>query len=159
MRTQRLLALALFAAALLCSAARAQYVPSADKAIEKAVKDLKFVRDRTPHPADKDKLSEAIAPLEQVAAKKKPGKDDNKTKRYTRAAFKALVVGKSKDQVKQILGKPARTTELNSAEYSVIWHYKNLTRDPDAEQGDPDANILFDDRGVAVSVDFVRFPF
>jgi hypothetical protein len=159
MRTQRLLAPALFAAALFCTAARAQVVPSADKAIEKAVKDLKFVRDRTTHPADKDKLSEAVAALERVAAKKKPGKDDNKTKRYTRAAFKALVVGKSKAQVKQILGKPARTTELNSVEYSVIWHYKNLTRDPDAEQDDPEANILFDDRGFVVSVDFVRFPF
>src|SRR5262245_32106336 len=117
MRTQLLLAPALFAAALLCTAARAQDAPGADKAIEKAVKDLKLARDRTTRPADKDELSQAVTALERVAAKDNPGKDDNKTRRYTRAAFKALVVGKSKDQVKQLLGKPARTTELNTADY------------------------------------------
>jgi hypothetical protein len=157
MNTQPLLGPALFAVAVVCTAAMAEDVPAVDKAIEKSIKDLRSVRDRTKNPADKERLSEAIAALEKVAAKDGPGKGDARDKLYTRAAFKALVVGKSKDQVKQLLGRPARTTELNSTEYSVIWHYKNLTKDPDAETIDPDANILFDVQGFAVSVDFVHF--
>jgi outer membrane protein assembly factor BamE (lipoprotein component of BamABCDE complex) len=159
MRTLLLLAPALFTAALLSTSVQAEDGTSADKVIERSIKDLKSARDLTSNPADKERLSEAIAALEKGAAKKGPGKEDNKNKVYTRAAFKQLVVGKSKEQVKALLGNPARTTELNSADYSVIWHYKNRTKDPDAEQIDPDANILFDVRGFAESVDFVHFPF
>jgi hypothetical protein len=153
MRTQLILAPALFAAALFCTGARAEDLPGADRTIEKAIKDLKSARDLTNNRAEKERLSEAIAALEKVAANKVPGKV------YTRAAFKALVVGKSKDQVKQLLGKPEMTIEFDDGEVSVAWTYKNVTKDPDAEKIDPDANILFDMRGVAVSVDFVHVPF
>jgi hypothetical protein len=158
MRTQLFLTPVLFAAIFLCTAVRADEAPGADKVIEKSIKDLKAARDLTNNPADKERLSEAIAALEKVVAKKAPGQDDNK-KVFTRAMFKALVVGKTKDQVKQLLGKPEKTYELNDNEISVGWVYHNRTKDPDAEKIDPDANILFDLRGVAVSVDFVHVPF
>jgi outer membrane protein assembly factor BamE (lipoprotein component of BamABCDE complex) len=159
MRTQLLLAPALFTAALLVTSARAENVRGADQAIEKSIKDLKVARDSTKNAADKERLLEAIAALEKVAAKKGPGKEDVKNKVYTRAAFKQLVVGKTKEQVKALLGPPTKTWELNDADYSVGWHYKNRTKDPDAEEIDPDANILFDAKGVAVSVDFFHIPF
>ena len=109
--------------------------------------------------ADKEKLAEAIAALEKVVAKNALLKEGVKKKVYTRAAFKKLVVGKSKDQVRQLFGKPETTTEADDNEFSVVWNYKNLTRDPDAVNIDPNANILFDKNGIAVSVDFLRFPF
>ena len=157
MRKHLLLAPALFTVALLCASTKAQDVPGADKAIEKSVKDLKTARDLANNPAEKERLSEAIAALEKVTAKKGPA--DTKKKVYTRAEFKNLVVGRSKEQIKQLLGKPEKTTELNSVEYNLVWHYKNVTKDPDAEKIDPDANILFDVQGIAVSVDYLHFPF
>src|SRR6516164_3138396 len=79
MRTQPLHAVALLTTTLLCTGmARAEDVPSADKAIEKSIKDLKTARDMTNNPADKERLSEAIAALEKAAAKKEPGKEDGK---------------------------------------------------------------------------------
>jgi outer membrane protein assembly factor BamE (lipoprotein component of BamABCDE complex) len=158
MKLRLFLAVALLAT-FFCTVTNGQDAPVADKAIKSSIKSLKAALDSTKNAADRKKLTEAIAALEQVIAKKSPLNEGGKKKVYTRAAFKMMVVGKTKDQVRQLLGKPERTTEFNDNEFPVAWHYNNLTRDPDAMRIDPNANILFDMNGVAVSVDFFRFPF
>jgi hypothetical protein len=161
MRTRWIPALGLFLPTLLCiNTTRAEDVPSADKATAASIQSLKAVRDRTNDAADKEKLSAAINSLEKLVAQKNLGNEDGKKKVLTRAEFKKMVIGRSKEQIKTLLGKPDSTTELgNSLEYSIIWHYRNRTQDPDAEKVDRNANILFDLKGFAVSVDFTVFDF
>lgn len=69
---------------------------------------------------------------------------------YTRDAFKKLVMGKSMDEVKAVLGKPDATGETLSEPY---WDFKKVTTDPASEKTDDFTRVQFK-KGVVDSVIF-----
>jgi hypothetical protein len=73
-------------------------------------------------------------------------------KTYTRDEFKKLVMGKTMEEVKALLGAPDRTRD--AAGGVVRWHYNQRTVDP--ANGKPDilAEVNFDKDGVVGSVNF-----
>src|SRR5437879_320368 len=59
---------------------------------------------------------------------------------YSREEFTGLILGKTPDEVREVLGTPAKTSEDLEAEY---WHYRNRTRDPITERLDSDVQVVF----------------
>jgi outer membrane protein assembly factor BamE (lipoprotein component of BamABCDE complex) len=68
------------------------------------------------------------------------------TKVYTREEFKKLLLGKSKQEVKDLLGKPDNTTEGGGKEN---WSYYRRTKDPDSGKVDKSVLISFEGGKVA----------
>jgi outer membrane protein assembly factor BamE (lipoprotein component of BamABCDE complex) len=60
---------------------------------------------------------------------------------YTREEFKKLVMGKSKQEVKDLLGKPDETVDSGGDE--VSWCYRRRTTDPDSGKADDSAWVIF----------------
>lgn len=71
-------------------------------------------------------------------------------KTYTRDAFKALVIGKTKEEIKKAVGTP---DEMPETDYRDTWGYRNTTYAPDGKNYDRIATIYFKD-GKAERVDF-----
>lgn len=71
-------------------------------------------------------------------------------KRWTRDEFRALVMGKTKDEVIAAVGKPDKTQEDRTAEY---WYYDKRTYDPVAEKNDNRVQVVFKD-GIVTGVNF-----
>ena len=67
-------------------------------------------------------------------------------KTYTREEFKKLVMGKTKDEIRKVLGQPDSTTDL-------YWQYEKLTRDPDSKKKSDELVMVWfkDDKGDAVT--------
>jgi len=71
---------------------------------------------------------------------------------YTREAFATLVVGKTKDEVRKILGQPEST---NGGAGSESWRYLQVTTDPVTGKADHSTTLWFDAHG---RVERVSFP-
>jgi hypothetical protein len=94
----------------------------------------------------------AVAPA-PPAATVVPGPVNGAMKKtYTRDEFKKLVIGKTMEEVKALLGAPDRTRD--AAGGIVRWHYNQRTIDP--VNGKPDilAEVNFGLNGVVESVNF-----
>jgi len=61
---------------------------------------------------------------------------------YTRAEFTALIMGKTTQEVLEVLGEPARRSQDSEAEY---WHYRQRTRDPLTDRTDILVQVVFYD--------------
>ena len=72
------------------------------------------------------------------------------TKLYTRAEFKAAVMGMTTADVKELLGVPVRTTDNGPGE-DVYWYYRERTVDPVTGKTDLNAQLIFRN-GVVVRV-------
>jgi hypothetical protein len=73
-------------------------------------------------------------------------------KTYTREEFKKLVMWKTMDEVKALLGAPDRTRD--AAGGVVRWHYNHRSVDPTNGKPDILAEVNFDKDGVVASVNF-----
>jgi hypothetical protein len=94
---------------------------------------------------------------EQLAAKpvekdKKVKERDTKNRKYTRDEFKQLVLGKTRDEVIGLLGKPNATQESGDLE---LWNYYSRTTDPTTGKTDQDAQVEFQN-GRVENVTFIR---
>lgn len=67
-------------------------------------------------------------------------------KRYTRAEFTKLVVGKTQAEVIQAVGKPDSTSESGGR---VWWYYSNTTTDPITGKTDQSIQLVFEDGKVS----------
>lgn len=74
----------------------------------------------------------------------------NPAKVWTRDEFKALVMGKTKDELLELVGNPDDTGEFRKQAY---WHYYQRTQDPVAKNVDPGVMVYFDGN-VVVEVEF-----
>src|SRR5438270_194190 len=59
---------------------------------------------------------------------------------YLREEFTGLILGKTPEEVRQLLGTPAKTSSDPDTEY---WHYRNRSRDPVTGRLDSDVQIVF----------------
>lgn len=78
-----------------------------------------------------------------------PGKQAKKT--YTRDELRAAVVGKTKDEVVSLIGKPDRTEEPHKGNY---WSYWGVNIDPATGKRDASAYLYFDAEGRVKKVEF-----
>jgi SmpA / OmlA family len=67
----------------------------------------------------------------------------------SREQWRKLLAGKSKDQVLQTMGQPARRSEGPES-----WTYQNRSRDPVSDTIDPTMVIYFDESGTVERVEF-----
>lgn len=74
-----------------------------------------------------------------------------KAKVRTREELKTLLVGKTKDEVLQILGKPEKTVETPAGD---VWHYRGITRDPISGKDDLSTWVDFDRNGRVEKLSF-----
>jgi outer membrane protein assembly factor BamE (lipoprotein component of BamABCDE complex) len=73
-------------------------------------------------------------------------------KTYPRDEFKLLVIGKTKDEVKAVLGAPSSTSEASDETY---WYYQGVSTDPATGKTDYRAQIAFSNKtGKVVAVNF-----
>ncbi len=116
-----------------------------------AAKDLhaKAQKDRV----DKEAAKKADEDAKRAERDAKAKDRDDKNRKYTRDEFKQLVVGKSRDEVIALLGKPKTTQQVGGVDF---WEYPGRTTDPVTGKTDHNAQVEFDgDR--ASDVSFVRF--
>lgn len=67
-------------------------------------------------------------------------------KTYTREEFKKLVLGKTKEEVIKLIGKPNRTKEDKYlGEYCLVWQYDGIAKDKDAIELDPITQLWLGD--------------
>ena len=85
------------------------------------------------------------APAPPVASE--PGPDQGTTRVWGRDELKASLVGKTPDQVTELLGPPRRTMDNNDGE--LIWVYRVLTRNPVSGGEDGFTYVIFKDGKVA----------
>lgn len=71
-------------------------------------------------------------------------------KTYTRAEFKALVVGKTPEQVIAAVGKPDSTQESSIGQ---TWYYRETTVDPITGKADATAQLVFEN-GIVDRINF-----
>ena len=71
-------------------------------------------------------------------------------KLMTREEFRAAVIDKTPDEVRQAVGVPNETTEFGSA---TSWVYRWRTKDPVTGKTDPSCGVTFQ-RGKVISVNF-----
>ena len=69
----------------------------------------------------------------------------------TRSELKTAIVGKSKETVIQIIGKPEQTQDMGGME---LWYYSGITYDPITENYDNMIQIMFDDNGDVATISF-----
>jgi outer membrane protein assembly factor BamE (lipoprotein component of BamABCDE complex) len=65
---------------------------------------------------------------------------------YSRDEFTSQILGQTPDEVRELLGTPAKTSEDPDAEY---WHYRHRTRDAITGRLDEDVQIVFRNGKVA----------
>ncbi|MBL8822883.1 MAG: DUF4339 domain-containing protein [Planctomycetia bacterium] len=70
---------------------------------------------------------------------------------YTREQFRQLIVGKSVEKVKTLLGKPSLTQDLSPF---VFWYYENITYDPVSGKRDFQVQLSIK-HGMVESVNFL----
>lgn len=63
---------------------------------------------------------------------------------YERQEFKKLIWGKTKEEVKELIGKPNRTSyQKDAGDNMLTWHYDGITKDKDAVEVDETTVIWF----------------
>jgi outer membrane protein assembly factor BamE (lipoprotein component of BamABCDE complex) len=67
-------------------------------------------------------------------------------KQYTREEFRAMLVGKSKEDVLKLAGKPDVTQDGGRTEY---WYYNGRTADPITGKTDVRAQVVINDGSVS----------
>ena len=63
--------------------------------------------------------------------------------RWARRDFEKLVLGKTKEEVRKILGNPNSVPDDGSYGVRVIWQYNKITYKPPAKDTDNDVRIWF----------------
>ncbi len=135
----------------------------ATKWIEKGIDDKLTVAYTSPAAKDlhtkvqNDRAERAVAKqadeLARKAERDAKAKDrDNKNRKYTRDEFKRLVVGKTRDEVIALLGKPKATQQSGELEF---WDYVGRTTDPVTGKTDDVAQVEFEGDRVS-GVTFTR---
>jgi outer membrane protein assembly factor BamE (lipoprotein component of BamABCDE complex) len=81
-----------------------------------------------------------------AAARSGSSREKDQRTVYNRDAFSPLVLGKTEEEVYQIIGKPDSTSEDSESRY---WHYRKCTRDPVSKEPDMDVQLVFQDGKVA----------
>jgi len=81
----------------------------------------------------------------------RPTQTEPANKLYTRDEFRALLMGKSMDEVIQLIGKPKSTSD--TPDRNPMWLYRGITYDPLAKNTDISTYVYFR-RG---RVDDIRF--
>lgn len=116
-----------------------------------AAKDLvaKVQKDR----ADKEAAKQAAEDAKRAEREAKAKERQEKNRKYTRDEFKQLVAGKTRDEVRAILGKPKATQQSGELE---LWDYPYRTMDPVTGKTDDNAQVEFNGDRVD-NVTFVRF--
>jgi outer membrane protein assembly factor BamE (lipoprotein component of BamABCDE complex) len=82
---------------------------------------------------------------------KSEAKGATEGKVYTREQFRALIIGKTREEVIKAVGKPERTQEVSG--YGEYWFYRNLTKDPITDKLDFSAQVVFEN-GVVNRVNY-----
>jgi outer membrane protein assembly factor BamE (lipoprotein component of BamABCDE complex) len=73
-------------------------------------------------------------------------------KTWPRDDFKTLVIGKTKDEVKAVLGAPSSTSEATDETY---WYYQDVSTDPATGKTDYKTQIAFSNKtGKVIAVNF-----
>lgn len=85
-----------------------------------------------------------------LKTKKKIPSEKKEEAKYTREEFKKLVMGRTKDQVMDAVGRPASTSEGGGFEF---WYYKHTTYDPISQKIDSSIQVCFKG-GVVESISF-----
>lgn len=78
-------------------------------------------------------------------------KKEGARKPLPREEFRKAVLGKTRAEVLEMLGKPERTAEILGQE---VWDYRGVSRDPVAETIDRKAALWFDAAGRVERVTF-----
>jgi hypothetical protein len=99
---------------------------------------------------EKDRAEQLAA--KQVEKDKRVKERDTKNRKYTRDEFKQLVLGKTRDELIGLLGKPNATQESGDLE---LWDYYSRTTDPTTGKTDQDAQVEFQN-GRVENVTFIR---
>lgn len=84
-------------------------------------------------------------------AETRPTQTEPANKLYTRDEFRQLLMGKTADEVIQLIGKPKSTSD--TPDRNPMWLYRGITYDPLAKNTDISTYVYFR-RGV---VDDIRF--
>jgi hypothetical protein len=91
-----------------------------------------------------------VVGVEQLGSSNKTNHGAGSQKIYLREEFRAMLLGKTQDEVLEIVGKPESTSD--SGDLSS-WHYKRITKDPVTDKIDSIVFVHFD-RGRVSSVDY-----
>jgi len=102
--------------------------------------------------ADREVARNAAEVAKQNERDAKANERDAKSRKYTRDEFKALVLGKSRNEVIALLGKPKSTQQSGELE---LWDYLGRTTDPVTGKTDHLAQVEFEGDHVA-NVSFIR---
>ncbi len=103
--------------------------------------------------ADKEVAKKAAEEARRAERDAKAKDRDDKNRKYTRDEFKRLVIGRTRDEVIELLGKPKATQQVGEVDH---WDYPGRTTDPVTGKTDHNAEVLFDGAR-ASEVSFVRF--
>jgi len=102
--------------------------------------------------ADREATRKAAEVAKQDERDTKAKERDTKSRTYTRDEFKALVEGKTRNEVIALLGKPKSTQQSGELE---VWDYPGRTTDPVTGKTDHLATVEFEGDRVA-NVTFIR---
>ena len=114
-------------------------IPDYTEAIRLDPKDARAYWGRGVAYGKKDEIDKAITDLTE-AIRLDPAYA--KSKLLDRDVFKKLVIGKTKVQVLDLLGKPDNTFEVAPWQY---WEYKKRTKDSVTDKGDGTVQLMFED--------------
>ncbi len=109
-------------------------------------------RDRADREAKAQAERAARAKQKDEEAAKGKTERDVKDRRYTRDEFRSLVVGKDREEVLGLLGKPRSTQESGPLEF---WDYPGRTTDPTTGKTDQGVQVEFEN-GTVSGVTFTR---
>lgn len=79
-----------------------------------------------------------------------PKAEPAEKKVYSRDEFRALIMGKSQDEVIKAVGKPEMTQDLSG---DVYWNFSNVTRDSVTGEVDGNVQVVFE-KGRVVRVNY-----
>jgi outer membrane protein assembly factor BamE (lipoprotein component of BamABCDE complex) len=87
-----------------------------------------------------DQIKNAAGPVEKEQAQKT----------WPREEFRALLMGKTQEQVIRAVGRPGKTTDGVGGD--TYWYYNHATVDPITGKTDPHVQVAFTSDGVVRSV-------
>lgn len=76
---------------------------------------------------------------------------DKQPKVRDRDAFKATIIGRTKDEVLELIGRPEKTSVPFSSE---AWDYKGVSRDPIADRVDRTTTVWFNQAGTVERITY-----
>lgn len=93
-----------------------------------------------------------VARTPSAAADTPTAKPTRSSGRLDRVAFRSLVIGKSRDEVRAAIGKPNSTLGIGGTD---AWEYTRRTVDPVTNKIDDVAQVIFDESQTATDVNFL----